>query len=296
MLRSQQHWADCWDWEAGICLWWLVVWIKLTWYVIIWFPASCHGCTHWNKPFWCSRGLSVNPLTGIIPYLTILQFYQSWIPTFGTPPAPPDSCLPHCFPVALSPGRVASPLVICSCSGCFSLPVILPVVSPWPLRLCRRKKSLLLSVTQSFRAFFSRTSSGFSHISSNREGPYGSLRRLGPRGAVMRAFLSLSSASGAAGSILQPRGYRVFHDYPALPTAAGFALPRPVFSLTPHVQQLYTPWKIAYTTRRLTLRLHRDPGFLRTSLFRWFKCWPNECINNMYIISSISQNNNQEIY
>lgn len=42
--------------------------------------------------------------------------------------------------------------------------MILPVGSPWPLLLCRRKKSLLLSVTQSFRAFFSRTSSGFSHI------------------------------------------------------------------------------------------------------------------------------------
>lgn len=46
----------------------------------------------------------------------------------------------------------------------FILPVILPVGSPWPLLLCSRKKSLLLSVTHSFRAFFSRTSSGFSHI------------------------------------------------------------------------------------------------------------------------------------
>lgn len=53
----------------------------------------------------------------------------------------------------------------------FSLPVNLPVDSPWPLLLCRRKKSLLLSVTQSFRAFFRTTSSGLSHISSQREGP-----------------------------------------------------------------------------------------------------------------------------
>ncbi|KAK9537192.1 hypothetical protein VZT92_004828 [Zoarces viviparus] len=45
-----------------------------------------------------------------------------------------------------------------------------PVGSPWPLLLCRRKKSLLLSVTQSFRAFFSRTSSGFSHMFSFQQG------------------------------------------------------------------------------------------------------------------------------
>lgn len=74
------------------------------------------------------------------------------------------------------------PFVWCCCSSSwlfYCLPVILLLDSPWPLLLCSRKKSLLLSVTQSFSTFLSRTSSGFSHISSNREGPEWALCRLG---------------------------------------------------------------------------------------------------------------------
>lgn len=88
---------DCCDWEAGICLWWLVVWIEFTWYVITWFPASCHGCTHWNKPSLCSRGFSVNPLTGMIQYLTILLFYQILNRNFWDPHPSARTIFPCCL-------------------------------------------------------------------------------------------------------------------------------------------------------------------------------------------------------
>lgn len=117
------------------------------------------------------------------------------------------------------------------------LPVILPVGSPWPLLLCSRKKSLLLSVTHSFRAFFSRTSSGFSHIIVGPAG--GGTGGVSPSqlprrweswyyGRASSCQTAGSSGSGAARSVLQRR-----HVDPALPTAAGLrahrhTLPRPV--------------------------------------------------------------------
>lgn len=69
--------------------------------------------------------------------------------------------------------------------------------SPWPLLLCRRKKSLLLSVTQSFRAFFSRTSSGFSHIIVQQGGD-----RRKPSVASV-----LSAGGGCKVSCARPRSY-----------------------------------------------------------------------------------------
>lgn len=90
-------------------------------------------------------------------------------------PVPLPVCVCLCWQHGL-------PFVWCCCSSSwlfYCLPVILLLDSPWPLLLCSRKKSLLLSVTQSFSTFLSRTSSGFSHISSNREGPEWALCRLG---------------------------------------------------------------------------------------------------------------------
>lgn len=138
----------------------------------------------------------------------------------------------------------------------FSLPVNLPVDSPWPLLLCRRKKSLLLSVTQSFRAFLRRTSSGFSHISSKREGREESQRCVVPCSwGSENLSASLSSGSGAAWSILAAVAYWFLHDSPAPPTAAGLGLPRlassrPIYSSCTHCNQ------IAYEVRYLTLMLH----------------------------------------
>lgn len=101
--------------------------------------------------------------------------------------------------------------------------MILPVGSPWPLLLCRRKKSLLLSVTHSFRAFFSRTSSGFSHISSSGEGPGRgeALRRLGLRGECFFGGVFFSPTCPPAREFLHPRVLVFVHVYPRAPTAAG---------------------------------------------------------------------------
>ncbi|MEQ2238632.1 hypothetical protein ILYODFUR_035175 [Ilyodon furcidens] len=77
------------------------------------------------------------------------------------------------------------------------LPVILFVDSPWPLLFCSRKKSLLLTVTQSFRAFFSRTSSGFSHISSSGEDSDEALRPSVGAAELYEDF-RLSSRSGGS--------------------------------------------------------------------------------------------------
>lgn len=115
----------------------------------------------------------------------------------------------------------------------FPLPVNLPVDSPWPLLLCRRKKSLLLSVTQSFRAFLRRTSSGFSHISSKREGP----AERNPKDVSFLAAGAPTTCLGDCPQALerpdrssQQRGNGFLHDPPAPPTAAGFGLPRLVSS------------------------------------------------------------------
>lgn len=167
-------------------------------------------------------------------------------------------CLPVVLPVVGYCLSVWPRLCVLFLLCCFSLPVILPVGSPWPLLLCRRKKSLLLTVTQSFRAFFSRTSSGFSHISSSREGPEEALRRYGLCSVDIQSFLRLSSGSGAPWSILHRRVFGFIHDhilYPALPTAAGFRLARltsaapsrPIFSSCTHQT------KIVYLRRWLTL-------------------------------------------
>ncbi|TNN47696.1 hypothetical protein EYF80_042106 [Liparis tanakae] len=91
-------------------------------------------------------------------------------------------------------------VVVCCCC----LPVIRPAGSPWPLLLCRRKKSLLLAVTQSFSAFFSRTSSGFSHMlpagrrsfPGREESPHRLALRL--RGGSPAAHRRLRGGCGAA--------------------------------------------------------------------------------------------------
>lgn len=142
------------------------------------------------------------------------------------------------------------------------LPVILPVDSPWPRLLCSRKKSLLLSVTQSFRAFFNRTSSGFSHIivgpaevGAGGVSPSQLPRRWESVILVVSVFVSAgSSGSGAARSLLQRR-----HVDPALPTAAGLRahththfLAQSVRPLTPDLQQLYTLCKDPLSEQILT--------------------------------------------
>lgn len=141
----------------------------------------------------------------------------------------------------------------------FPLPVNLPVDSPWPLLLCRRKKSLLLSVTQSFRAFLRRTSSGFSHISSKREGPAERNPKdvsLLAAGAPTTCLGDCPPALERPGRSSQQRGNWFLHDPPAPPTAAGFGLPRlvssrPISSSCTHSNQ------IAYEVRCLTLMLRR---------------------------------------
>lgn len=158
----------------------------------------------------------------------------------------------------------SSPLMFTPAASPFPLPVNLPVDSPWPLLLCRRKKSLLLSVTQSFRAFLRRTSSGFSHISSKREGP---AERDPKDNDTFLAAGAPTTYLGGCPQVLerpdrtsQQRGNWFLHDPPAPPTAAGFGLPRlvssrPISSSCTHSNQ------IAYEVRCLTLVLHRGFTF-----------------------------------
>lgn len=143
--------------------------------------------------------------------------------------------------------------------------MILPVGSPWPLLLCSRKKSLLLSVTHSFRAFFSRTSSGFSHIIFQQgEEPRGI--PLSPRPSrswccswsrswhsqggffwwlcSCQASPARSSASGAARSVLQRRVVASVHADPAcapdscrLHTSSPCPLPHDRFAAAVHTAQ-----------------------------------------------------------
>lgn len=163
-------------------------------------------------------------------------------------------CLPSAFSaVATFYGHVYT------CSLSFPLPVNLPVDSPWPLLLCKRKKSLLLSVTQSFRAFLRRTSSGFSHISSKREGPAGR----NPKDVSFLAAGAPTSCLGDGpqalerpGRASQQQGNWFLHDPPAPPTAAGFGLPRLVSS-RPCSSSCTHSNQIAYEVRRLTLMLRR---------------------------------------
>lgn len=143
----------------------------------------------------------------------------------------------------------------------FPVPVNLPVDSPWPRLLCRIKKSLLLSVTQSFRAFLRRTSSGFSHISSRREGPaernpkdVSFLAAGAPRGCLR----DCSQALGRPDRSSQRQGNGCLHDPHAPPTAAGFGLPRLVSS-RPISSSCTRTKQIAYEVRCLTLMRHHAP-------------------------------------
>lgn len=183
-------------------------------------------------------------------YFGFITSSQLFNPIFSDPHPLVRLCsLYFCSLVYLSPWQLCF-LHCCHCSPTlhrtdFILPVNLPVGSPWPLLLCRRKKSLLLSVTQSFRAFFSRTSSGFNHISSNRE--RSTERNPSAASACVAGLCETSSGCPPAlerpDRCLQRRVFGFVHDYPAQPTAESFGLPWLVRCLTPDMQQLYTQYE-----------------------------------------------------
>lgn len=155
-----------------------------------------------------------------------------------------------------------APVVLMSQTPLSRLPVILLVASPWPLLLCRTKKSLLLSVTQSFRAFFSRTSSGFSHIFfflpavGGREGPAAALCTCRAVEASPPVLLRVPGRPGR----LYSGGFSGFSMLirPPFPEA-GFGLPLHVRCLEENasdLQQLNTPHKDRLDKRSSALELN----------------------------------------